>query len=181
RDGRRRPVRGGVRRRRPHRGGELPHAQGPPDRRHPGRPHRPGSAGEPAQLGRQGPPRGPFPHPASPTTGRAGAEGGHRPRRRSGAQAMTPAGTPLVELSNRQRAVAYQTASLLLGYPDEGLLASLPVLRRGVEGLPDDVGMPLQRVCEHLAGGSPTALAADYVATFDLKRRCCPYLTYYVY
>jgi nitrate reductase delta subunit len=94
---------------------------------------------------------------------------------------MTPAGTPLVELSNRQRAVAYQTASLLLGYPDEGLLASLPVLRRGVEGLPDDVGMPLQRVCEHLAGGSPTALAADYVATFDLKRRCCPYLTYYVY
>jgi nitrate reductase delta subunit len=94
---------------------------------------------------------------------------------------MTPAATPPVELSDRQRAVAYQAASLLLGYPDEGLLARLPVLRRAVEGLPDDVGVPLQRVCDHLAARSPTALAADYVATFDLQRRCCPYLTYYVY
>jgi hypothetical protein len=66
---------------------------------------------------------------------------------------MNLAGTPLVELPDRQRAVAYQTASLLLGYPDEGLLARLPVLRRAVEGLPDDVGVPLQRVCDHLAGG----------------------------
>jgi nitrate reductase delta subunit len=95
--------------------------------------------------------------------------------------ASTTAATPLVALSERQRAVVYQAASVLLGYPDEGLLARLPVLRRAVEGLPDDVGVPLQRVCDHLAAGSPTALAADYVATFDLKRRCCPYLTYYVY
>jgi nitrate reductase delta subunit len=89
--------------------------------------------------------------------------------------------TPLVALSDRQRAVAYQAASLLLGYPDERLLATLPVLRQALDGLPAEVGEPLRRVGDHLATGSPTALAADYVATFDLQRRCCPYLTYYVY
>jgi nitrate reductase molybdenum cofactor assembly chaperone NarJ/NarW len=95
--------------------------------------------------------------------------------------ASTNAATPRVALADRQRAVVYQAASVLLGYPDDGLLEVLPVLRRAVEGLPTGVGEPLRRVCDHLGAGSPTALAADYVATFDLKRRCCPYLTYYVY
>ena len=65
----------------PDRGGELPHAQGPPDRRHRGRPERPGPAGEPAQLGRQGPPRRTVPHPTRRAPGRAAADGRRRPRR----------------------------------------------------------------------------------------------------
>lgn len=98
---------------------------------------------------------------------------------------MTPppssTAAPLVALTDRQRAVVYQTASLLLGYPDDDLLATLPVVRRAAGGLPTEVAAPLVRLCDHLTAASPTALAADYVATFDLKRRCCPYLTYYVY
>ena len=93
----------------------------------------------------------------------------------------TRASRPPVELPDRQRAVVYQTASLLLGYPDDTLIETLPVLRRAVGGLPTGAGTPLARLIGHLGAGPPTALAADYVATFDLKRRCCPYLTYYVY
>jgi nitrate reductase delta subunit len=95
--------------------------------------------------------------------------------------APTSTSAPLAALSDRQRAVVYQTASVLLGYPDDGLLEALPVLRRAAGELPTVVGVPLRRVCDHLAAGTSTSLAADYVATFDLKRRCCPYLTYYVY
>ncbi len=97
---------------------------------------------------------------------------------------MTPAAPKaLVPLRDQDRVVVYQAASLLLGYPDQALLAALPLVRRAVTGLPPGVGVPLLRLTDHLAGraaaGSSTELAADYVATFDLKRRCSPYLTYY--
>lgn len=93
----------------------------------------------------------------------------------------TSTSAPLSVLPDRQRAVVYQAASALLSYPDDGLFEALPVLRRAAGGLPAGVAVPLVRLCDHLGAGSPTALAADYVATFDLNRRCCPYLTYYVY
>jgi nitrate reductase delta subunit len=70
-------------------------------------------------------------------------------------------------------------ASLLLRYPDEPALAALPAIRAALAELPSRLAEPLGRVADHRAGGDPTALAAEYVELFDLRRRTCLYLTYY--
>lgn len=76
---------------------------------------------------------------------------------------------------------AWQTQSLLLGYPDESLLARLDLLARVAGTLDDAVGTPVRRFIEHLRATKPGQLAADYVATFDNRKRCCLFLTYYAH
>ena len=76
-------------------------------------------------------------------------------------------------------AVAAKAASLLLRYPDEAVLASLPTLRDAVAALPGELSVPLGLVAVHRAATSPTILATEYVELFDLRRRCCLYLSYY--
>ncbi|MEV0590740.1 nitrate reductase molybdenum cofactor assembly chaperone [Nonomuraea cavernae] len=74
------------------------------------------------------------------------------------------------------------TASVLLGYPDERLAGAVPLLAEAVAGLPP--GEPARRLTaflDHLAVTPVAELAEHYVATFDLKRRCCLYLSYYAY
>lgn len=80
----------------------------------------------------------------------------------------------------------HMAASVLLGYPDEGLVEALPVLSRTVAGLPagggpGEAAARLTAFLDHVAATPLPELAAHYVAIFDLKRRCCPYLTYYTY
>lgn len=72
-----------------------------------------------------------------------------------------------------------QAASLALGYPDEELLARLPLLRAAARGLPGGTGAHLSAFCDHVASTPLEELAVHYVDTFDLRRRCCLYLTYY--
>jgi len=83
--------------------------------------------------------------------------------------------------AERRTAAAWQAQSLLLGYPDEDLLARLDLLRRVVAALDQPVGAPLRRFLDHLESTPPAELAADYVATFDHRKRCCLYLTYYAH
>jgi nitrate reductase molybdenum cofactor assembly chaperone len=78
-------------------------------------------------------------------------------------------------------ATAWQTASLMLGYPDEESLARTPLLRRAVATLPPPVAEPLSRFLDHLEATPLQVLTADYVETFDHRKRCCLYLTYYAY
>jgi nitrate reductase delta subunit len=80
-----------------------------------------------------------------------------------------------------ERAVAARAASLLLRYPEEDVLGMLPVVRAALTELPDRVAEPLSTVATHLAAGEPRQLAAAYVETFDFRRRCCLYLTYYTH
>jgi nitrate reductase delta subunit len=75
--------------------------------------------------------------------------------------------------------VAARAASLLLRYPDTDALAALPVVRAALEELPRKVADPLRLVAAHRAAGDATDLAAEYVALFDFRRRCCLHLTYY--
>ncbi len=77
--------------------------------------------------------------------------------------------------------VTAQVASLLLGYPDESLLGRLPMLRGAVAGLRRPAQGQLQRFLGRVETVPLVRLQADYVATFDLKRTCCLYLTYYTY
>jgi nitrate reductase delta subunit len=76
---------------------------------------------------------------------------------------------------------AWQAQSLLLGYPDELLLGRLDLLTRVTDTLDDAIGTPLRRFLDHLHTTPPTRLAADYVATFDHRKRCCLFLTYYAH
>jgi nitrate reductase molybdenum cofactor assembly chaperone NarJ/NarW len=74
---------------------------------------------------------------------------------------------------------AWQCQSLLIGYPDATLLAKTDLLHAAAGTLPTPVGGPLLRFLDHLRTTPPGQLAADYVATFDHRKRCCLFLTYY--
>ena len=79
---------------------------------------------------------------------------------------------------------AWQAASLLLGYPDDELLGRAGRCCAAVaDALP---GAGRRRRCgaflDHLdAHRRCRRWPADYVETFDLRRRCCLYLTYYTH
>lgn len=83
--------------------------------------------------------------------------------------------------SARATALVYQVAGRALGYPDEELLEQLPLLRGALVHMPEPARSRLAGLLDHLSSTDPTTLAAQYVATFDLRRRCCLYLTYYAY
>ena len=76
---------------------------------------------------------------------------------------------------------AWQAQSLLLGYPDDQLLERLDLLGEVAGTLTDPVGGPLRRFLDHLRATPAAQLAADYVATFDHRKRCCLFLTYYAH
>lgn len=78
-------------------------------------------------------------------------------------------------------AATWQVASVLLGYPDDALTAELPALAAEVELLPSSAAEPLRRFLAHAMAAPALDLARHYVETFDQKRRCCLYLTYYAH
>ncbi len=78
-------------------------------------------------------------------------------------------------------ALTYAMAGRLMGYPDQALLDDLDWLRPAVAELPRWSRTDLAELLDHLATADPTLLAAEYVATFDLRRRCCLFLTYFAY
>ncbi|WP_433260159.1 nitrate reductase molybdenum cofactor assembly chaperone [Actinosynnema sp. CS-041913] len=84
-------------------------------------------------------------------------------------------------LTEVRRATAWQVQSLAMGYPDEQLVARLPLLRAATRTLPAPLAVPLDRFLDHVAATPLTVLAADYVATFDHRKRFSPYLTYFAY
>jgi nitrate reductase delta subunit len=80
-----------------------------------------------------------------------------------------------------EHAATWQIASVLLGYPDEALAAQLPVLTAQINQLPPETARPLTRFLAHARSVPTLQLAQHFVETFDLKRRCCLYLTYYAH
>jgi nitrate reductase delta subunit len=80
---------------------------------------------------------------------------------------------------DRRRVLA--AVSLLLGYPDPNLLAQLPMLLEAAGTVPASASAALNRFLDHLEHTPAGTLATDYVETFDLRRRCCLYLTYYTF
>ncbi len=77
--------------------------------------------------------------------------------------------------------VALQAASLLLGYPDRAVYDQLRLLGRAAGQLPPEAGVPLSRMVAHLSRTEQHQAEQDYVDVFDLRRRCCLYLTYYAF
>jgi nitrate reductase delta subunit len=77
------------------------------------------------------------------------------------------------------QAVAARAASLLLRYPDAGILAAQPTIVAALDGLPAAVRQALQRVADYRARTDAAELETSYVDLFDFRRRCCLYLTYW--
>jgi len=84
-------------------------------------------------------------------------------------------------LAPEQLAVAWQSASLLLGYPDEELLERLPVVEGASRELPPEVGEKIRALVVHLRSTPITELQSDYVETFDNRRRNSLFLTYFAH
>lgn len=75
--------------------------------------------------------------------------------------------------------LAWQSSSLLLGYPGDDLYARLPLIRSVAETLPEAVGGPILRLVDWLDDVGTAQACAEFVATFDYTRNCSPYLTYF--
>lgn len=76
---------------------------------------------------------------------------------------------------------AWQAQSLLLAYPDEQFEQRLTLAGQVAATLPEPVARPLLRFTAHAEQTPIADLATAYVATFDHRKRCCPYLTYYAH
>jgi len=72
-----------------------------------------------------------------------------------------------------------RAASLALGYPDREWRQSLPLLHDVAGAVTGPAGGHLRAFLGAVAASGAGELEQAYVATFDLRRRCCPYLTYY--
>ena len=83
--------------------------------------------------------------------------------------------------TDTEQCMALQAASLVLGYPDDALLLQLPLLAAVAQRLPERAGSALCRIVEHLESTDLHAAQCAYVDTFDLRRRCCLFLTYHAY
>jgi nitrate reductase delta subunit len=88
---------------------------------------------------------------------------------------------PRPTASPAELATTRQVASLLLGYPDDLLVQRLPLLRTATAPLPPQLSGPLGRFLDHLETTPLPDLQTAYVETFDLRRRCSLYLTYYAF
>ena len=85
----------------------------------------------------------------------------------SAERAMTP-----------QQARALRVAAQLLAYPDDVLYERLPLLTEAATTC-GAAATPLVRMCGGLTTTPPAQARSRYVDTFDLRRKCCLYLTYF--
>ena len=88
---------------------------------------------------------------------------------------------PKSPLPPEQLTVVWQSVSLLLDYPDEALLARTDLLRATSGGLPVAIGDSIRIFLDHLEATPLSDLQAEYVATFDTRRRCNLFLTYFAH
>ena len=82
--------------------------------------------------------------------------------------------------SARHVAVTCQVASHLLSYPDEDFRSRLPLLTDVVASLPAARAQAgFARFIDHVEATAARELGEHYVSTFDRRRRCCLYLTWW--
>ncbi len=84
-----------------------------------------------------------------------------------------------LKLSTDELIRVWQSASILMDYPDEHLLDRLDLLTEVTASLPAKLGAGLQKTIGHLRRQSLYDLQSDYVDTFDTRRRGCLFLTYF--
>jgi len=88
---------------------------------------------------------------------------------------------PAPNLPPDQLTIVWQSVSLLLDYPDQGLLDRIDLLRSASYGLPVEIRDSIGTFLAHLETTPLPELQADYVETFDNRRRCNLFLTYFAH
>jgi nitrate reductase delta subunit len=88
---------------------------------------------------------------------------------------------PKAALPPGQLTVVWQSVSLLLDYPDEEVLDRAELVRSASLGLPVAIGDSIRSFLDHLESTPLPELQADYVETFDNRRRCNLFLTYFAH
>jgi nitrate reductase delta subunit len=68
---------------------------------------------------------------------------------------------------------------MMLAYPDATFPTAVQATRERLDAIPPDAAAPLQRFVEYAESTALSDLAIEYVATFDQRKRCCLYLSYY--
>jgi nitrate reductase delta subunit len=101
------------------------------------------------------------------------------PRTRPAARAA--AGLAGLPAARRGAVSPFKLASVLLQYPTAALFDGLGDLEAAAAGSPRAGREAFGRFLAWLRVTDPTEVARHYVATFDLRRRCALYLTYYRY
>lgn len=84
-----------------------------------------------------------------------------------------------VRLKPGQRARVHMLVSLLLDYPDAAWFARLDSLQPHVRGLPAPLTASLEDFLAQARAAGASEWQRRYVTTFDLKRKCSLYLSYY--
>ncbi len=84
-------------------------------------------------------------------------------------------------LTPDQLMIAWQSASLMLSYPDQSLVDRLELIREAGQQLPGRVGVPLLGTALRLGEVALPELESDYVETFDSRRRHNLFLTYFAH
>jgi nitrate reductase delta subunit len=88
---------------------------------------------------------------------------------------------PRPALPPDQLTIAWQSVSLLLDYPDEDVLVRDELIRSASRTLPTAIGDSIRKFLDHLEATPLPELQADYVETFDTRRRCNLFLTYFAH
>ena len=91
---------------------------------------------------------------------------------------MTPR-VPTLKYSPDVLTRAWQSASMLMDYPDDDLFSRLDLLGEVAATLPAKLGTGLQQTIHHLRTRPLYESQSDYVDTFDTRRRGCLFLTYF--
>jgi nitrate reductase delta subunit len=78
-----------------------------------------------------------------------------------------------------QHRLVWQAASLLLAYPDDGQGERLNTVEELLDPISGPAAPLLQQTLSALRARDPMTAATDYVETFDMRRRCTMYLTYW--
>ncbi len=78
-----------------------------------------------------------------------------------------------------QDRLVWQAASLLLAYPDDGQSERLDTVAELLDHLSGPAAALLGQTVSALRARDPMTAATDYVETFDMRRRCTMYLTYW--
>lgn len=80
-----------------------------------------------------------------------------------------------------QLTIVWQSVSLLLDYPDEQVLGRSDLIRSASWLLPTAIGDSIRGFLDRLEATPLGDLQADYVETFDNRRRCNLFLTYFAH
>lgn len=87
--------------------------------------------------------------------------------------------TAPVDVTVDQRRTVAMAASLLLSYPDDAFDARIDAVRASIPGLPGAVAKRFDAFLDAADRLGPRGLEMHYVETFDQRRRCSLFLSYY--